>query len=189
MGVYSAIGCTAESSRVESGAWWWHCAYPCCSTVVSPSTVRQQARVGLCTTLCSLHPQDSASNVALAHVTHRAARCATPVVRHCRRFHRRMRRRATTDRRSGRWCRGMRRRWWWRRLSPCGGCCIQHSRRVGIAVCCAKLQTPPSLLQRRLWPPPPRFLSAHPCAGAYPRTSATKKNGTVFPDSCYSPYW
>jgi hypothetical protein len=28
--VHSASGCTAESSRVESGAWWWHCAYPRC---------------------------------------------------------------------------------------------------------------------------------------------------------------
>ena len=23
-----SIGYTAESSRLESGAWWWHCAYP-----------------------------------------------------------------------------------------------------------------------------------------------------------------
>jgi hypothetical protein len=23
--VYSATGCIAESSRAESGAWWWHC--------------------------------------------------------------------------------------------------------------------------------------------------------------------
>jgi hypothetical protein len=27
VGVYSVTGCTAYSSRVESGAWWWHCAY------------------------------------------------------------------------------------------------------------------------------------------------------------------
>jgi hypothetical protein len=42
--VYSATGCTADSSRAESGAWWWHCAYPCCSTVASPPTLSQQAR-------------------------------------------------------------------------------------------------------------------------------------------------
>jgi hypothetical protein len=28
VGVYSVTGCTAESSRAESGAWWWPCAHP-----------------------------------------------------------------------------------------------------------------------------------------------------------------
>jgi hypothetical protein len=45
LGVYSATRCTVESSRAESGAWWWHCAYPCCSTATaaSPSHQQQQA--------------------------------------------------------------------------------------------------------------------------------------------------
>jgi hypothetical protein len=34
--VYSVTGCTADSSRVESGAWWWHC--PSSSAGVFPPT-------------------------------------------------------------------------------------------------------------------------------------------------------
>jgi hypothetical protein len=34
--VYSVTGCTADSSRVESGVWWWHC--PTCSSGVFPPT-------------------------------------------------------------------------------------------------------------------------------------------------------
>jgi hypothetical protein len=38
--VYSVTGCTAESSRAESSAWWWHCAHPFKRRLPSHAAVR-----------------------------------------------------------------------------------------------------------------------------------------------------